>query len=382
MCHKVDEICGLEWVKLKSWPSTENYEASPIRTADLFSGCGGLTLGAWEASRIHQRKLLISLAVDHSQEALNVYRGNFCVGERIARNADITAFFPGNVGAPLSEVEESIRVQTGSVDLILAGPPCQGHSDLNNTTRRDDPRNQLYLKVIRAVEIFLPKAVLIENVTAVVHDRSRALERSQRFLRDLGYSISSSILDAFSIGLPQKRKRHLLLGVRNADFDIAQSFNQKKYSTSVLSDYLSGLEDEPDKIEGPFHSPARMNSINKQRATYLFKNDVYDLPNELRPMCHSGKDHSYVSMYGRMRWDRPAQTITSGFGSMGQGRFIHPLRQRTITPHEAARIQGFPDFFDFRKVTKRTALQDMIGNAVPPRIAACLIASLIERGIL
>ena len=178
-------------------------------------------------------------------------------------------------------------------------------------------------------------------------------------MRDLGYFISSSILDAFSIGLPQKRKRHLLMGVRNADFDIAQSFNQKEYSTFVLSDYLSGLEDEPDKIGGLFRSPARMNPINKQRATYLFKNDVYDLPNELRPVCHSEKDHSYVSMYGRMRWDQPAQTITSGFGSMGQGRFIHPLRKRTITPHEAARIQGFPDFFNFGIATKRSALQDM-----------------------
>ena len=74
-------------------------------------------------------------------------------------------------------------------------------------------------------------------------------------------------------------------------------------------------------------------------------------------------------MYGRMYWDRLAQTITSGFGSMGQGRFVHPRRRRTITAHEAARLQGFPDFFDFTSVNKITALREMIGNAVPPMFA-------------
>src|SRR5271169_5267331 len=87
---KADEICGLEWVKRQSWPSTENYDKSPISAADLFSGCGGFTLGASEAGRIHKRKLIISFAIDHSREAIEVYRRNFGVGERIARKADIT----------------------------------------------------------------------------------------------------------------------------------------------------------------------------------------------------------------------------------------------------------------------------------------------------
>ena len=87
-------------------------------------------------------------------------------------------------------------------------------------------------------------------------------------------------------------------------------------------------------------------------------------------------------MYGRMYWERPAQTITSGFGSMGQGRFVHPLRPRVLTPHEAARLQGFPDFFSFSMVNKLTALRKMIGNAVPPRIVAIVVDSLITNGIL
>ena len=77
-------------------------------------------------------------------------------------------------------------------------------------------------------------------------------------------------------------------------------------------------------------------------------------------------------MYGRLRWDRPAQTVTSGFGSMGQGRYVHPLRPRTLTPHEAARLQFLPDYVDFSRVAKRTALATMIGNVAPPRLTISL----------
>ena len=82
-------------------------------------------------------------------------------------------------------------------------------------------------------------------------------------------------------------------------------------------------------------------------------------------------------MYGRLRWDQPAQTITTGFGSMGQGRYVHPARRRTITPHEAARLQTFPDTFDFGDVTSRKALAKMIGNAVPPLLMATLGDSIL-----
>jgi DNA (cytosine-5)-methyltransferase 1 len=125
-----------------------------------------------------------------------------------------------------------------------------------------------------------------------------------------------------------------------------------------------------------------MTQENQRRVKYLFRKDVHDLPNRLRPPCHRDKDHSYVSMYGRMHWDKPAQTITGGFGSMGQGRFVHPTRPRTLTAHEAARLQGFPDFFDFSSVKGVTALREMIGNAVPPQLTALLVSQLLEEGHL
>jgi site-specific DNA-cytosine methylase len=92
--------------------------------------------------------------------------------------------------------------------------------------------------------------------------------------------------------------------------------------------------------------PSCASSENRARMKWLMENDAYDLPNRLRPPCHQG-DPSYVSMYGRLKWGEPAQTIASGFGSLGQGWFMHPSIPRTLTPHEAARLQGFPDYFTF-----------------------------------
>jgi DNA (cytosine-5)-methyltransferase 1 len=145
---------------------------------------------------------------------------------------------------------------------------------------------------------------------------------------------------------------------------------------------LAGLEDEPVTSTALVAKPAKMTVENARRVRYLFENNVYDLPDEVRPPCHRDKEHTYQSVYGRLRWNAPAQTITSGFGSMGQGRYIHPRRRRLITPHEAARIQGFPDFFDFSPAGGVTSLRKMIGNAVPPPLMIALFGALLEKRCL
>ena len=116
-----------------------------------------------------------------------------------------------------------------------------------------------------------------------------------------------------------------------------------------------------------FDSAPQPNATSRERIAFLFENDLHELPDSERPDCHRLKAHTYTSVYGRLYWDRPAPTITTGFGTMGRGRYVHPSEARTITPHEAARIQGFPDFFSFGKGS-RTLLQKLIGNAVPPKM--------------
>jgi DNA (cytosine-5)-methyltransferase 1 len=124
-----------------------------------------------------------------------------------------------------------------------------------------------------------------------------------------------------------------------------------------------------------------MTEDNLRRVKFLFDRNMYDLPNRQRPDCHRN-GHSYKSMYGRLHWNKPAQTITTGFGSMGQGRFVHPRKPRMITPHEAGRVQGLPDFLDFSVATKRATLQALIGNAVPPRMPALVLQSILNKGLL
>ncbi len=125
------------------------------------------------------------------------------------------------------------------------------------------------------------------------------------------------------------------------------------------------ISDLTDKASGsPFCSAAKLSEENLRRIDWLFDNDLHDLPDEHRPDCHRLKDHGYRSVYGRMHADMPAPTITTNFATPGCGRFIHPTRRRTLTCHEAARLQGFPDWFDFAGPA-RSSLQRMIGNAVP-----------------
>jgi DNA (cytosine-5)-methyltransferase 1 len=123
---------------------------------------------------------------------------------------------------------------------------------------------------------------------------------------------------------------------------------------------------------------ASIGAENLERIEHLFRFDLYDLPDSLRPDCHRLKKHTYTSVYGRMSWDQPAQTITSGFTCMGQGRFVHPKRKRTLTPHEAARLQFLPDFFRFDEDLPRAALCEMIANAVPPKLTYLLALELLR----
>lgn len=373
-------LCSSRWIRRKSWPRPKS-RGRLLRIVDLFCGCGGLSLGTFEAARLYGRRPQIALAVDLDDTALAVYRANFGVGTDVARSADVAELFAGRPGAALTGRERRLRQSVGRVHVLVAGPPCQGHSDLNNSSRRQDPRNSLYLRVVRAAKVLRPDTVVIENVPAVVHDKGRVVSRARNELVALGYHVADRVVAATKLGLAQTRKRHILVATRKIGFDF-RFLDHQKAGPAALRDYIRDLDGLNGSKIPLFDEASRMNPVNARRARFLYRKGKYNLPNRLRPPCHRDVQHSYVSMYGRLRWDRPAQTITSGFGCMGQGRFLHPRRCRTLTPHEAARLQGFPDFFDFGSVKARTALQTTIGNAVPPKLAAVFIDRLLRLRIL
>jgi DNA (cytosine-5)-methyltransferase 1 len=152
-------------LRLKGRPEYESGSES-VRIVDLFCGCGGLTLGLAEAACRLGRAIEIPLAVDNHADALAVFEANFPSATTELKRVE--ELFDGRLGASLTTPEKELKDRAGRVDILAGGPPCQGHSDLNNHTRRRDPRNALYDRMARAAEVLRPSAVLIENVPAVV----------------------------------------------------------------------------------------------------------------------------------------------------------------------------------------------------------------------
>jgi DNA (cytosine-5)-methyltransferase 1 len=354
------------------------YNERPIVAADLFAGCGGMSIGLQEAARRAGHALKIPLALDSDGSAVGIYKRN--IPHAHAITGDVAGLFGGAIGTPLTTRECKIRKTIGELHVLLGGPPCQGHSDLNNHTRGDDPKNGLYLRMARAAEVLQPWVVIVENVASVQRDRRAVVDATTRALKHKGYEVAGRVLDLRRVGVPQHRRRFVLMASMIPQIDpkttldrIASALPHHPYRSVgwAIGDLLDV------NSETVYETSSRASKVNQRRMAFLFKKRLYDLPNAKRPDCHRHGNHSYLSMYGRLRWNKPAQTITTGFGSMGQGRYVHPRRHRTITPHEAARLQTFPDWFDFGKDTPRGVLARSIGNAVPPILMIELGAQII-----
>jgi DNA (cytosine-5)-methyltransferase 1 len=374
--ERIPQIGGDDYAFLrrKSRPDYETGDGT-VRLVDLFAGCGGLSLGVAEACRSLKLRLDIRLAVEALDQTWTVYAANF--GNPFpARPSDVFEWFDGRVGSRPTKNEVTARRLVGPVTILVGGPPCQGHSTLNNHTRGDDPKNQLYLRMTRAAEILSPTHVVVENVPSLERDRSGVLRRAVGSLERLGYAVVHKVLHLAELGVPQLRARHVLVATKiESPLPLmnARGLGASRSLRWAIGDVKAG----PDLM----NTASSLSKDNERRARWLLENDRYDLPNRQRPECHRDPSHKYKSMYGRLDWDRPAQTITSGFGSPGQGRYLHPSLARTITPHEAARLQFLPDWFDFSGVVGRKRLQEMIGNAVPPKLGFVVALDLLGKQV-
>ena len=385
---------SLNWLKRKTKPTQQNPKIK-LRSADFFSGCGGLSLGLWEAGRRCGVEIDVALGLDIMKEAKPVFKDNFRNAKFIQE--DINDYIDGKLNDKrLTKAEKAFKADIGELDVLLGGPPCQGNSDLNNHSRRDDPRNDLYLKMARAVYIFRPKIVLIENVQTVTRAKSNVVKKTKTFLEDLDYACEEFTIKASNLGLAQRRLRHFTLGIKEdkgkmvnmGEIVNSDGHRQERPSSWAIQDLSEG--------KSLFETPSTHQIQNKERIAWLFgeewseeeknsefnvgtldKPEAYNLINSRRPKCHQN-GHNYPAVYGRMKWDEAAPTITTGFGSTGQGRFVHPKEQRSLTPHEAARVQAFPDFFSFGMATKRRALHTLIGNAVPPLMVVPLLVKVFN----
>lgn len=353
-------------------------EGRKLRVVDAFCGSGGLSLGVRLAAAALGRSVEYLAAVDTDALALAVYGANLAPRTRIAASAptliDFHVFGQGEkieFGYPPELLNPTLS-KLGPVDLFVAGPPCEGHSNLNNHTRREDPRNHLYLTAVALGVALDARAILIENVPESQKDRRRVVQQSAVLLQSAGYEVETETFKGEEMGVPQRRARFFLLAVKGGSglTGVLRHIRKELGAPATpISWAIGDLVDVAD--DSLMNSSPMVGAANLDRIDYLFDNDLYDLPNSERPFCHQN-GHTYPSVYGRMHWDRPAHTITTGFGSPGQGRYVHSLQRRVITPHEAARIQTFPDSFSFMPSDIRVSrkyLNKWIGDAVPPMLA-------------
>ena len=326
-------------VRSRRWPTA----------IDLFSGAGGLTLG------LRQARFKVVGAVEIDDLAAETYRDNFPgvhLWEMDVR--DLT----------VARVLRELKLRPGELDLLAGCPPCQGFStlrSLNGHRKVDDDRNDLVLQFGRFVRGLRPKTVMLENVPGLAADPRLADLVSS--LETMGYTVTTGVLDASKFGVPQRRRRMILIAGKQGSIPLAAHAAARRTVRDVIGDLpaagISGdaLHDLPEKRMPKIS--ALISRIPKDGGSRS------DLGEEDQLDCHKRSD-GFHDVYGRMSWGDVSPTITSGCVNPSKGRFLHPQHDRTITLREAALLQGFPPEHRFALRRGKYAVAEMIGNALPP----------------
>lgn len=331
-----------------------------LRAIDLFSGAGGLTIGLTAAG------FTVAGAVELDPLACDTYADN---------HPDVRLWRRDIRRISGDEILTELGVEPGELDLVAGCPPCQGFSTIRTLNGRRavaEPRNDLIGEYGRIVEALRPKAVLMENVPG--------LARDERFstlidlLEGLGYPARGSwrVLNASDFGIPQNRRRLVLVAAGG----------MKLKQAEPCAGPVRTVRDAIGHLPAAGHSGDQLHDLpegRSQRIIDLIRSvpkdggSRTDLATQLK--CHTDFD-GFRDVYGRMRWDRPAPTITGGCHNPSKGRFLHPDQDRAITLREAALLQGFPPDYIFRLDRGKLAAALMIGNALPPRFVEAHAASI------
>lgn len=339
-----------------------------LSAIDLFAGGGGLTVGLKEAG------FTVAAAVEIEEHALATYESNHPEVKLVKR--DITDVS----GAYLKEL-------TGleSVDLLAGCPPCQGFTSLNRY-RKDDPRNNLILEMSRLAKELRPRAIMMENVHGLTTKGNHLYEKLKRKLEgELGYVLEEDVLEAADYGVPQRRRRLVLLGGLGFKIRIPKRTHSEK-EESGLNRWKSVREtigemkppltlkeaNAQNTVQPHWHVVRTLSQKNMDRIRVVEpgKNRSH-IPEHLRPDCHKGIQKGFGNVYGRMEWDQPSPTITGGCTTFSKGRFGHPEANRTISVREAALLQTFPPGYIF-DTPYMDYVCNIIGNALPCEFARVL----------
>jgi DNA (cytosine-5)-methyltransferase 1 len=340
---------------------------------DLFAGCGGLTEGFERSGRFRS-----VLAVEFDGDAAETYRVNFA-----SRRGG-----PEIVVAPIQAVAD-----WPEADIVVGGPPCQGFSLLNRNGVGPE-RRALWEDYARALEGSRCRAFVMENVPGLLKS-----DEYQAFLVEadrLEFKVEPAILNAADYGVPQTRRRAIVIGYRGAQphmpepthsSDEKPQLNTKPWVT--VRQAIGKLPREPD--EKKWHRSRRPleRSLTRYKAVPPDGGNRFQMQEnlaaaglvELVPPCWRNKPSGTTDVFGRMWWDRPAPTIRTEFYKPEKGRYLHPEEDRPITVREAAILMSFPPDFKFPENQSMTSVGRQIGNAVPPLLAqriAETVATLLD----
>ena len=336
------------------------YGDSPF-LADIFAGAGGLTEGFRQAGYQPQ------VAVEYDRWAAETYAENFG-GHVLAAPIEFVDIERKRThllwSAPIAS-GGTAHVETPFVDVVVGGPPCQGFSPLGRMAdwERDDPRNKLWKHYARVLSIVRPKMFLVENVPELL--TSAEFERLMLAVTKLGYKVAYDVLNASHYGVPQSRRRAIVVGSRVGKPSLPPAIALRVSVRDAIGD-LPRIPNGKD-----WHLPRNPTTQSLERYKCIPPGgNRFDLARQrpdITPKCWLKKASGSVDVFGRIEWDKPAPTIRTEFFKPEKGRYLHPEEHRPITIREAARLQTFPDTFAFAGSPVQVAKQ--IGNAVPVRLA-------------
>lgn len=370
-----------------------------MRIVDLFSGAGGLTFGFYYKligdEFIENENCEIVFANEWDKCAAEAFRKNFPSINMI--NKDIKS---------LTEKEIKENIADKEIDLIIGGPPCQSYSTIGR--RKYDDKAKMYEEYYRLLSIIKPKMFLFENVKGMLSMKNphggKVIEDIKKRFDSIEYEIDFKVLDAADYGVPQHRERVFIIGWRK-DLDIKWSFDNIEKSKKQIS-IKQAINDLPSVSAGTnitsYNGKQPTNSYQKLMRKHAKILSCHFSPvygdkiqtvinhviqgkgkNYINELVNNGiipKEYrltsGYDNTYGRLIENQPSTTITNNMSTPSGLRCIHYRENRALTPREGARIQSFPDWFEFVGTKKDITTQ--IGNAVPP-LLAMKIATQIEK---